>query len=101
MMIDFGVIEFDDLTKTLISHSEKPVMKYQVGMGICLVNRPVVDIIHENQKYDLPDLARDWMELNHPVYCYEHEGYWLDIGRPEDYDRANHEFETIKHKLGL
>ena len=34
-----------------------------------------------------------------PPASYGFEGYWLDIGRPDDYDRANEEFPALKADL--
>ncbi|EMG00594.1 hypothetical protein LEP1GSC123_1330 [Leptospira borgpetersenii str. 200701203] len=39
------------------------------------------------------------IELDKPVSVQPHEGYWLDIGRPDDYEKAIEEFETMKNTL--
>ena len=45
------------------------------------------------------DLILDLLARGEPTASYPFDGYWLDIGRPDDYDRANDEFETMMPRL--
>ncbi len=43
---------------------------------------------------DFPDLIRTLIAAGEPVQSYPFTGYWLDIGRPDDYARATEEFDA-------
>ncbi len=48
---------------------------------------------------DVPDLVVRLLEDRRPVGSFLYDGYWLDIGRHEDYERAILEYEKVKHEL--
>jgi NDP-sugar pyrophosphorylase family protein len=90
--IDFGVIECDERNQ-LIEYIEKPTLKYRVSMGIYVFEPRVLRFLSQNQKRDFPDLIKDLIANGEPVQSYPFDGYWLDIGRPDDYARAIDEFD--------
>ncbi|MHA1143821.1 MAG: nucleotidyltransferase family protein [Candidatus Helarchaeota archaeon] len=95
--IDYGVIELDD-AKKLINYSEKPSINYRVSMGIYVFEPKILKYIPEGEYYDLPDLILKLINSGEIVKGYKYDGYWLDIGRPDDYERAQEEFDTIFNK---
>ena len=94
--LDFGVIESDSKGK-LESYKEKPKLSFNFGMGINILNaKATIPIINKGDYLDMPDLMIKLVENNRSVYCYNEKCFWLDMGRPEDYDKANEAFEKKK-----
>jgi NDP-sugar pyrophosphorylase family protein len=50
---------------------------------------------------DFPSLVHNLLANERIVKAYIFDGYWLDIGRPEDYEQANIEIEKISGQLGI
>jgi NDP-mannose synthase len=96
--IDLGVLELN-ASNELTNYIEKPVMDYNVSMGVYAFNRKAIDFIPEDTYFDFPDLVKLLIKNNKKVIGYPFNGYWLDIGRPEDYEQAAHVFENNKHKF--
>jgi NDP-sugar pyrophosphorylase family protein len=84
--IDFGVINLDAENR-LVQWQEKPTIDYFVSMGIYVFEPKVLDYIPEGF-YNLPDLIVALKEAGEKVGVFVHKGYWLDIGRFEDYQAA-------------
>ena len=74
--------------------SEKPTYNYYSNAGIYLMKREVLSHIPDNTKYDMPDLIQALMDKGSKVVSYPIRGYWLDIGKMNDYEKAQ---EDIKH----
>jgi len=98
--VDYGALSMDS-SFTLTGFEEKPVNNYLVSMGIYAVNRCVLNYIPEDEPFGFDDLMRKFLSLNIAVNVIPHDGYWLDIGRPDDYIRATEEFDSIKHVLKI
>jgi NDP-sugar pyrophosphorylase family protein len=91
-LIDYGVLQIDS-SHRLTGFTEKPQTEYLVSMGIYVVNRRVLQFVPHDAKYGFDDLMKDMLKKNEPVAVEPYEGYWLDIGRPDDYVQAIEEFE--------
>jgi NDP-mannose synthase len=92
--IDFGVVELDQ-GKNLHKYIEKPTFKYHVSMGVNVFNSECIRPYLIPGKYlDIPDLMMQLHKDGHPVICYSEPCYWLDIGREDDYQKANEIFES-------
>lgn len=98
-LLDFGVIETDD-TGRVASFFEKPRNEYLVSMGIYVFSRRVLEFVPSDQAYGFDQLMHDLLEAGQPIATRVFDGYWLDIGRVSDYERAQLDIEKIK-KLGL
>lgn len=99
-MIDFGVIQYDG-DHVIRSFTEKPVYEFDVSMGIYCINRSVIRNLKRNARYGFDDLMLDGL-LSHQDYTARpFDGFWLDLGRPEDYDYCNENYVEIKGKLGI
>lgn len=92
---EYGVLEIGP-SGTLTGFKEKPEFDFDVSMGIYAVSRKVVDYIPKAQTYGFDDLMLDLIVAGNPASVKRHYGYWLDIGRPEDYEQAIEEFEFHK-----
>jgi NDP-sugar pyrophosphorylase family protein len=97
-VVDYGVLETTEEAH-LSAFREKPSLRYQVSMGIYMVSRRALDFIPQAGAYGFDDLMHDLLAAGEKVYVRPHEGYWLDIGRPDDYARAIDEFDSMRSKL--
>jgi len=91
--IDLGVIEVgaDNWVENYI---EKPTYHYAVSMGIYLFEPEILKYIPHYQHLDLPELVTKLMKNGQRVNVFNFDGYWLDIGRHDDYERAIEEFSA-------
>ena len=96
--IDFGVIEMDEATNTATGFREKPEYHFNVSMGVYCFKKEVLDLVPEDTPFGFDNLMYKMLETNDPVKLYPYSGYWLDIGRPDDYERAQVDIETIFKK---
>jgi NDP-mannose synthase len=96
--IDLGVLEVDE-DGTLEKYVEKPTHRFEVSMGVYVFEPRVLQYIPRGQRLDLPDLIERLLAAGERVVCHRHRGYWLDIGRPDDYQRAQEDIETIRHRI--
>jgi len=95
---DLGVVEFDE-NQLLTGYIEKPTHKHWVSMGIYIFEPRALDFIPKDQRFDLPDLMNLLISAGETVSCYSHEGYWQDIGRIEDYQNAQANFDRLSGDL--
>jgi NDP-sugar pyrophosphorylase family protein len=89
VQIDFGVLEIDSAGNRLTGFREKPTYHFDVSTGIYAFSRAVVERIPADGPYGIDSLVLDLLRDGLKVKAYPFQGYWLDIGRPDDYDRAN------------
>lgn len=97
-MIDYGVLEMDQ-DQHLIGFREKPKTEYQVSMGIYMINRSVLDFIPCRKAYGFDSLMLDLIKAGKKIDVVNFDGYWLDIGRPDDYMQAIEQFESVRSKF--
>jgi NDP-sugar pyrophosphorylase family protein len=90
--IDLGVIEYDQ-QNNLARYIEKPTHHYDVSMGVYIFEPRARSYIPQNERLDLPDLMLKMIRQGETVRCYRCDGYWLDIGRIDDYQQAVEDFE--------
>ena len=95
--VDFGVLEIED--GVIIGFSEKPVLSYAVSMGVYALSRSTLTRYEPGVPLGFDDLMRDLIDRGERPSAFAFDGYWLDIGRPEDYERANREFESLRERL--
>jgi NDP-sugar pyrophosphorylase family protein len=96
--IDFGIVELDS-TSSVKGYVEKPTIDHLVSMGVYVFEPRVLEYIKAGEKLDFPDLIEALISNGENVKGFVFDGYWLDIGRPEDYEKANEEIEKIFPKL--
>jgi NDP-sugar pyrophosphorylase family protein len=94
--VQFGIIETEG-DGQITGYREKPDLDYRVSMGIYVFSPLVRSYIPRAVKFDFPDLVQRLLESRQRVLAYESDAYWLDIGRPDDYQRANEDFPTMRH----
>ena len=95
-LIDYGVLEMN--TKDhLTSFIEKPQKEYSVSMGIYMVNKEILNFIPNNEAFGFDNLMLKLLEEKKEVNVRNFSGYWLDIGRPDDYIEAIEQFDKMKN----
>lgn len=95
--IDYGVLVTDG-TGTLRAFQEKPSTGYEVSMGIYMVSREVLPFIPDGP-YGFDGLMLDLLAKGRTVRVEPFSGYWLDIGRPDDYMQAIEEFGSMRGRF--
>lgn len=96
--VDFGVVEIDN-AQCISGYTEKPSLRYLVSMGVYVMEPSVLEWIEPGEHLDLPTLVNRLIEGGVPVHAFHHRGYWLDIGRPDDYQQAQADFPQLKERL--
>ena len=98
--IDFGVLRYDKAGH-LTEFQEKPVLEYDVSMGIYCINRSVVAALPRGKQYGFDNLMLNGLACKKEIIIVPFAGYWLDIGRPEDYAYADEHFTELSARLGI
>jgi NDP-sugar pyrophosphorylase family protein len=98
--IDYGVLHLDGEggpTSRVAAFTEKPELPAIVSMGVYALEPDVLDFIPPGP-FDIPDLVLALLDAGAPVGAYLFDGFWLDIGRPEDFQNA---VELFAHDADL
>jgi len=95
---DYGVLEMAEGGR-LTGFQEKPAIDYLVSMGVYVMTRRLLDHVPEGVTYGFDDLMLHMLAKDIPVHVEPYAGYWLDIGRPDDYMQAIETFEQRKNVL--
>ena len=91
--VPYGVVNIDG--HTIQSIVEKPVHKFFVSAGIYMLSPEVLELIPKNEFYDMPTLFETLVQQQKLAISFPIREYWLDIGRMEEYERANNEYHEI------
>ena len=91
--IPYGVVNTDNIE--INSIQEKPSHKFFVNAGIYMLSPEVLKYVPKNEFYNMTTLFEQLIEKHRKVISFPHEGYWMDIGRFEEYEKANTEFNNI------
>lgn len=98
--IDFGVLKYDEAGH-LTAFQEKPTYDFDVSMGVYCINRSVIAALPCGKQYGFDNLMIDCLARKQDISIEPFFGYWLDIGRPDDYQYADENFAEISEKLGI
>ena len=93
MQVPFGVIDAEAGRVTDIR--EKPSQVFNINAGVYVVSTEALDLIPAGQSLDMPQLLQRLIEAGRGVRPHRADGYWMDVGRLADFDRANADFTTI------
>lgn len=91
--VPYGVVGVDG--KNIKSIKEKPIQKFFVSGGVYILNTEALNFIPDNEFYDMPTLFEKIIENNMKSISFAIREYWLDIGRMEEYDKANSEYYEV------
>ena len=90
--VPYGILE--TANHFLMNISEKPDITLQCNAGVYALEPEVSDVVPPNQSYDMTTLMRQLVRDGLPVNVFPLHEYWIDVGRPEDLDRAAGEMKT-------
>lgn len=93
--IDFGVLNYNSETGKIYSFDEKPNHHYCVSMGVYAFSKNIMKYVPKKKPYGFDQLMSDMIAKKEDVRAYPFSGYWLDIGRPDDYEKANREYPLL------
>lgn len=89
--VPFGVIESEgNFIKSMV---EKPIQRFHVNAGIYVVSRKIIEQVNNNEVVDMPTLLERYLGDN--VLMFPFYEYWLDIGRMDDFKRAQIDFDIL------
>jgi|SRR5579859_4198587 len=91
--IDFGIVEVDAEMR-MTGYREKPSLSHLLSMGIYVLNAGKVrGLVQPGAHLDMPDLLQLMVKSGGEVRCFRDDCFWLDIGRPDDFARAQEIYE--------
>lgn len=93
MQVPFGVVRERDGRIEAID--EKPVQRFVVSAGMYVLSPQALDLVPKNEFFDMPSLFGAMVERGMRTRCHAIDGYWLDIGRLPDFERANMDFNEV------
>ena len=91
--VPYGVVKMND--NKIIEIAEKPVQKFFVSAGIYMLSPEILDLIPQDEFYDMPTLFEKAIAQDKNVISFPIHEYWIDIGRLEEYQKANEEYAKI------
>lgn len=94
--VPYAVLEVGDDGTAVKSLKEKPRYTYYSNAGIYIMNKKLLQMIPENEFYDITDLMDRVLEMNLKLITYPINGYWLDVGKHEDFKKAQEDIKHIK-----
>ncbi len=92
--LEYGILNVN--TKSEVEKfEEKPEKEFLVSMGIYMLNNKILDLIPKNEFFGFDHLM--YLLINNKTLpkIYLYDGYWLDIGRPQDYEKAINDSENL------
>ncbi|HHY89472.1 MAG TPA: NTP transferase domain-containing protein [Chloroflexi bacterium] len=96
--VDLGVIQLNG-GQIVQDYIEKPTYDFSVSMGIYVFEPRVLDYIPHGEYLDFPNLVHRLLDAGEKVVGYQFEGYWQDLGRPDDYEQAAQDFEKMRSEF--
>lgn len=95
--IPYGIFELQN-TREIIGITEKPSFHYYANAGIYLIKRELLDLIPENEFFDATDFMDTLIKNKKKVIRFPITGYWIDIGKPEDFKNVQEFARNINRK---
>lgn len=93
MQVPFGVVEERD--GRIAGIEEKPTRVFTVSAGVYVLSPRSLELVPKGQFFDMPSLFDSMLAAGMHTRCHRIDGYWLDIGRLPDYERAKADFEKV------
>jgi len=90
--VPYGIFELDG--RNILGIKEKPTFNYYANAGIYLIKKNLLDLIPSNSFYNATDFLELVLSKSYKVIRFPITGYWIDIGKREDYQKAQ---EMVKH----
>ncbi|MFZ3069928.1 MAG: sugar phosphate nucleotidyltransferase [Anaerolineaceae bacterium] len=97
--VDLGVIEQNNGDFLVTGYVEKPTLNYKVSMGLYIFEPRVLEYIPVGEYLDFPDLVKKLIANGERVVGYPFNGYWRDLGNPDDYTQACKDFDLMRSQF--
>jgi len=97
--VNLGVIEHAEGSYRVNGYIEKPTRNFLVSMGIYVFEPRVLEYIPKGKYFDFPNLVNVLLNANETVVCFPYNGYWRDLGNPDDFVAANEDFESMRSQF--
>jgi dTDP-glucose pyrophosphorylase len=91
--IPYAVMELKN--SFVMDFTEKPKKTYYTNGGIYLMKKSVIELIPDNMSFSATDLMEKLINMSLKIRSYTHYGYWLDIGRHSDFNKANEDIKKF------
>lgn len=95
--IELGVLEVEE--ERVLHFLEKPTNRALISMGIYVVHQEALKYLPVQQRFDIPDLIFLLLANGEMVTHYQTDSFWMDIGKPNDYEKANQIYDQIKTQI--
>jgi NDP-sugar pyrophosphorylase family protein len=101
IQVSLGVLKFSDESDPtrLTGYDEKPAIDFTASMGVYCFAPRALAFIEPGEHLDFPDLILRLIAAGETVRAWPSDDYWLDIGRHDDYEQAQEEFESVRDRL--
>ncbi len=96
--IDLGVLQLNG-SQEVVDYIEKPTYDFHVSMGVYVFEPRVLEYIPKGEYLDFPNLVLALLAHGEKVVGYPFDGYWQDLGRPDDYEQAVDDFERMRPQI--
>jgi len=91
--VPYGVVNVDG--ENILSIEEKPLYNFFVSGGVYVLDSKVLDFMPNNEFFDMPTLFETIIENKMKSVSFPIREYWLDIGRLEEFEKANNEYSEV------
>ncbi len=95
---EYGILDVNE-NKELTAFREKPEYTFEVSMGVYMLSKRVLDYVPEDTFFGFDNLMYKLLDEKEKVLVKAHEGVWLDMGRPSDFQSAIDIFEANPDKF--
>jgi dTDP-glucose pyrophosphorylase len=93
--VDIPYAVLETLNNEVIGNKEKPKYIYNSNGGVYLMKKRILDFIPKDKFYNATDLIDKLIQSSYKIISYPFTGYWLDIGKHEDFEKAQKDFFKI------
>ena len=91
--IPYAVLE--SINGQILSFKEKPTYTYYSNGGVYLMKREIVRFIPEGTFFNATDLIEELIARKRKIFSFSFSGYWLDIGKHDDFEKAQRDINQI------
>lgn len=92
MQVPYGVVDKNE-KGDMLGIQEKPEFSFCVSAGMYALSPEVQSLVPQDTFFDMPELFQKLLAQGKKPHVLETDGYWLDIGRVGDFERAQVEYE--------
>jgi len=93
MEVPYGVVRLNK--DTIVSIEEKPIQQFYVNAGIYVLTPETLNLIPKGLPLDMTGLFEQAVEKGMNTLSFPIREFWMDIGKPEDYERANLDYNRL------